>query len=147
MKKNAIILHKIKTKIMAKKITLIIGLLIALFGSNTGLAQTTPQPGNSTKIDVPIRGKNPRNKNDRPKSPSRQNIDCIYSDGILSLYFLLPEGEATLTVTDFSTGLSTQYVFDSTEPADIYIGELSAAYIYIETEYGHAYEGEWNLVN
>ena len=75
MKKNAIILHKIKTKIMAKKITLIIGLLIALFGSNTGLAQTTPQPGNSTKIDVPIRGKNPRNKNDRPKSPSRQNID------------------------------------------------------------------------
>ncbi len=32
MKKNAIILHKIKTKIMAKKITLIIGLLIALSG-------------------------------------------------------------------------------------------------------------------
>lgn len=132
---------------MAKKLTLIIGLLIALFGSNTGLAQNTPQTGKTTKVIVTKSNKDISNKNDKPKSPSRQSIDCIYSDGMLSLYFLMPEGEATLTVTDLSTGLSSQYIFDSTEPADIYIGELSAAYIYIETEYGHAYEGEWNLAN
>lgn len=132
---------------MVKKITLIIGLLLALSWPSIGMAQNSPQTGKTTKVIVTKSNKDISNKNDKPKSPSRQNIDCIYSDGILSLYFLLPEGEATLTVTDLSTGLSSQYVFDSTEPADIYIGELPSAYIYIETEYGHAYEGEWNLAN
>lgn len=132
---------------MIKKITLILGLLIAFSWSSIGLAQTTPQTGKTTKVIVTKSKKDIIDKNDRPKSPSRQSIDCIYSDGMLSLYFLLPEGEATLTVTDLSTGLSSQYIFDSTEPTDIYIGELPAAYIYIETEYGHAYEGEWDLAN
>lgn len=129
---------------MAKKTSLIIGLLMALICSDQAFAQMANQGGNSTPIVVPVYRKD-RDRTDRPKSPSRQYIDCVYSEGVLSIGFLLPEGEATISVTDLASGASSQYGFDSAEPADIYVGELSAAYIYIETEYGHAYEGEWNI--
>lgn len=132
---------------MTKKTSLITGLLIALMGTGQMYGQTPSQTTNPTPVVVIKIDRSVGKRTDRPKSPSRQYIDCVYSEGALSIGFLLPEGEATISVTDLATGLSSQYGFDSAEPADIYVGELPAAYIYIETEYGHAYEGDWNIIN
>ncbi|MDE5806969.1 MAG: hypothetical protein K2H76_02550 [Muribaculaceae bacterium] len=77
----------------------------------------------------------------RPKTPSRQSIECIYSDETLYVSFFIPEGECTMTVTDAETGLSLQYLFPTEETAEIYVGSLNAAYFEFETEAGHAYEG------
>lgn len=80
----------------------------------------------------------------RPKAPSRQSIDCTYYDGTLSVAFLIPEGECTMTVTDNETGMSLQYIFSTEEAAEIYVGPLDSAYIEFDTENGNSYEGWLN---
>lgn len=77
----------------------------------------------------------------RRRTPSTQQIDCIYADENLYISFAIPEGECNMTVTDLETGLSLQYVFDTDESAEINVGSLSSAYLELETENGHSYEG------
>ena len=50
------------------------------------------------KINPPIVPGNPG----RPKAPSKQHIECWYCDGELSFDFVIPEGECTLFLTDYS---------------------------------------------
>ena len=86
---------------------------------------------------------NPKGENGRPKAPSKQHIECWYCDGELSFDFVIPEGECTLFLTDYATGFMTQYVFDSADHADIYVGALpDVGSIEINTASGHKYYGQ-----
>ena len=86
---------------------------------------------------------NPKISTGRPKAPSKQHIECWYCDGELSFDFVIPEGECTLYLTDYATGFITQYVFDSADHADIYVGALpNGGSIEINTTSGHTYYGE-----
>ncbi len=89
---------------------------------------------------IPIDQRN-KEKPDRPKMPSMQNIECVYADGTLHFFFAFPEGECLLTVTDSFSGISTQYSFDSAEPAEIFVGEIQTGSIEILTSLGYTYEG------
>lgn len=81
-----------------------------------------------------------QSSNDRPQSPSRQEISCEYGNGCLFISFLYSEGVCSLSVTE--GGEETQvYDFDSSTEAVIFVGELTSANITITTEYGHTYKG------
>ena len=92
--------------------------------------------------DITIIVTNPTtNPTVRPKAPSRQRIDCHYTNGILYIQFALSEGICELTVIDTKTGDSQVYYFDSTVGAFINIGNLTSFEIYISTEIGNSYFG------
>ena len=55
----------------------------------------------STPVPVPI-DKDLKTDWGRPKAPSKQHIECWYCDGELSFDFVIPEGECTLYLTDYS---------------------------------------------
>lgn len=98
--------------------------------------------GNS-KSAVTILLKDPtRNNNNRPKAPSMQFIECWYGDGDLSFDFNIPEGMCNLSVADKKSGFVYNYVFDSSEHAEVYVGNLEHADITITTASGHTYVGE-----
>lgn len=80
----------------------------------------------------------------RPKAPSAQYISCVYEAGYLNIEFLIPEGDGSLSINS-SDGTLFSCAFDTTSPAEVYIGEYSEAIITINTEYGHAYEGFLSL--
>ncbi len=124
-------------------------ILIRIFASATfaivpisAIAQTygngNPSMDSGKSIPIYERGKgNPS----RPKMPSMQNIECVYADGTLHFFFAFPEGECLMTVTDSFSGISTQYSFDSAEPAEIFVGEIQTGSIEIQTANGHEYFG------
>ena len=97
------------------------------------------QGGKPNATKVPIKNKKEPSPIARPHAPSRQQIDCYYLDGILYIEFLLPEGECQMTVT-YDCGIE-DYLFSSTIPSEIYMGELDEFDIEIETENGNTYEG------
>ncbi|ROS82014.1 hypothetical protein EEK90_12245 [Muribaculaceae bacterium Isolate-036 (Harlan)] len=97
--------------------------------------------GNS-KNAVAILLKDPTRNNNRPKAPSKQFIECWYGDGELSFDFTIPEGMCNLNVTDGKSGFVYNYVFDSSEHAEVYVGNLEHADITITTALGHTYIGE-----
>ena len=97
--------------------------------------------GNS-KNAVAILLKDPTRNNNRPKVPSKQFIECWYGDGELSFDFTIPEGMCNLNVTDGKSGFVYNYVFDSSEHAEVYVGNLEHADITITTALGHTYIGE-----
>lgn len=97
--------------------------------------------GNS-KNAVAILSKDPTRNNNRPKAPSKQFIECWYGDGELSFDFTIPEGMCNLNVTDGKSGFVYNYVFDSSEHAEVYVGNLEHADITITTALGHTYIGE-----
>lgn len=104
-----------------------------------------PQNANSSEISatpVPVIITDTKtNPNGRPQLPSRQHVECVYADGTLHFDFVIPEGEALLTVTDGLTGISAQYVFDTDAHAEVTIGYLSAASLEIRTDAGNTYTG------
>lgn len=115
-------------------------IMATLFSTVLLSAQNATPPSGSKDIRVVLKTPN-KNTANRPKSPSRQSIDCYYSGESLSVSFLYPEGECTMTITDNKTGLSLQYNFSTEEPAEIYTGNLSEAYLEFNTELGNSYEG------
>lgn len=84
---------------------------------------------------------NPGSPIGRPKAPSRQRIDCHYTNGMLYIQFALSEGNCDLTVIDVENGESQVYYFDSTVGAFINIGKLTSFEIYILTEKRNSYFG------
>ncbi len=94
----------------------------------------------SSKAQVMIRDK--RDTLGRPKAPSMQSIECWYGDGILSFDFAISEGMCNLCVADKDTGFVTNYVFDSSDHAEVFIGNVKNAAITITTSSGHTYIGE-----
>lgn len=125
-----------------KKILLFATLLIGGFVT----ANASDQDTNTTisnPVPIPVKDDTPSLPG-RPKAPSKQHIECWYFDGELSFDFVIPEGECTLYLTDYSTGFMTQYTFDSSYHADISVGTLpNGGSLEIHTESGHTYTGSF----
>lgn len=103
------------------------------------LSQSVNVNGNDA---MPVTIKELKSSNSRPKAPSMQFIECWYGDGVLSFDFNIPEGICNLSVTDKKSGFVYNYVFDSSEHTEVYVGELEYADITITTALGHTYIGE-----
>lgn len=103
------------------------------------LSQSVNVNGNDA---MPVTIKELKSSNSRPKAPSMQFIECWYSDGYLSFDFNIPEGMCNLSVADKKSGFVYNYVFDSSEHAEVYVGNLEHADITITTASGHTYIGE-----
>ncbi len=84
---------------------------------------------------------NKRNNGQRPSLSDERSIECIYEAGYLNIEFNIPEGVCKLTITNMVNSKSEHFRFDSSIPSTINIGEISNAYILIETEFGQIYEG------
>lgn len=103
------------------------------------LSQSVNVNGNDA---MPVTIKELKSSNSRPKAPSMQFIECWYGDGVLSFDFNIPEGICNLSVTDKKSGFVYNYIFDSSEHAEVYVGNLEHADITITTALGHTYIGE-----
>lgn len=119
-----------------------ISFLMAAFAvsAECGFSQT-PSSGvmSPDPVDIPIHHE--KGSPTRPQLPSRQHVECVYVNGTLHFDFVIPEGEAVLTVTDGLTGISARYVFDTDTHAEVTIGYLSAASLEIHTDAGNTYAG------
>lgn len=117
-------------------------LAISFLMATSSFSQSNANGGKTDIKNIKISTREPKKDiSHRPKAPSLQHIDCIYADENLYISFAIPEGDCNMTVTDMETGLSLQYVFDTEESAEIHVGTLSSAYLELETENGHSYEG------
>lgn len=104
--------------------------------TNDSTTQSEPTKVDLKSENLPIPSKG------RPKAPSRQHIECWYINGELTFDFVIPEGICTLSLTDYSTGFTTQYTFDSANHADIPVGPLpNGGLIEILTQSGNSYYG------
>ncbi len=103
------------------------------------LSQSVNVNGNDA---MPVTIKELKSSNSRPKAPSMQFIECWCGDGVLSFDFNIPEGICNLSVTDKKSGFVYNYVFDSSEHTEVYVGELEYADITITTALGNTYIGE-----
>lgn len=114
--------------------------LLAIPVSANAQSYGNGNPSMDNGKSIPIYERSKSNPS-RPKIPSRQHIECVYTEGTLHLFFAFPEGECLMTVTDSFSGISTQYSFDSAEPAEIFVGEIQTGSIEIQTANGHEYFG------
>lgn len=125
---------------MTKKftITAIIFFLLSVF--NISADNDTDDEDMDGDVLIELK-ENPGNPIGRPKAPSRQRINCHYTNGMLYIQFALPEGNCELTVIDTENESDQIYHFDSTTDAFINIGKLTSFEIYISTEKGNLYFG------
>ena len=84
-----------------------------------------------------------RHKNDRPRAPQRHStVDCFYQDGVITIEFEIPEGDAVLTVTDVVTGDNASTTFNTAMGFNYFIGSEPSTYLLeISTSAGNDYEG------
>ena len=85
----------------------------------------------------------PKQLPNRPKVPSKQQVNVLYIDQYLYMDFAIPEGICEMSLVNLTTGENVYASFDSENPEPIYVGELSTATITVTTETGHVYQGEW----
>lgn len=127
---------------MVKKRLIVISMFLMVLIPLKLYAQSSSKNDTSSNTYVSLKLENDNNKHNRPKAPSMQFIECWYGDGDLSFDFAIPEGMCNLRVADKKTGFVYNYVFDSSEHADVYVGNLEYADITITTASGHTYTGE-----
>lgn len=101
-------------------------------------ADTNSNPSGTTIIITPTKP-----TGNRPKSPSRQEVTCLYIEDSLYINFAIPEGECNLYLYDLTTGETISATFDSYESEPIYIGYHNSAEITIDTQSGNSYSGTW----
>ena len=118
---------------------LVVGLICIItpcLAENNEQNQQTPQ--SSTVLVNTDRGGSIK----RPKAPDRQQVTCAYDGEMMYLNFAIPEGMATLSVTDESMKVLT-YEIDTT-PLDICVTTgalIGNVYIELETEKGNIFTG------
>lgn len=81
------------------------------------------------------------NRDNRPRTPSRQQITCIYDGECIYINFLIPEGQCSLLVTEQNLGISNCYSFDSEDETVVRLGIIKNAMLRIDTGFGKSYEG------
>lgn len=102
--------------------------------------QKSQQP---PKVSITLVKLNRGTSANRPKAPDRQVVTCSYDGETLHLSFIIPEGTATLSVTD-ETLLTSIYKID-TAPLEISVsvGELYGTIsIEMVTEMGNRFCGQ-----
>lgn len=127
---------------MVKKRLIVISVILMALIPLKLYAQSSSKNDTSSNIYVSLKSDNDNSKHNRPKAPSMQFIECWYGDGNLSFNFTISEGMCELNVADKKTGFVSIYVFDSSEHAEVYVGNLECADITITTAAGHTYIGE-----
>ncbi len=106
--------------------------------SNAAQEKTDGEDGELIKVD-------PKNntKNDRPRAPQRHSaVECYYQDGVVTIEFENPEGNAVFTVTDVVTGDNASTTFNTAMEFNYFIGSEPSTYLLeISTSAGNDYEG------
>lgn len=78
----------------------------------------------------------------RPKAPDRQVVTCAYDGEVMTLSFVIPEGNATLTVTDEYGQYITYSVDTSTLNVSVSVGDLKGFItVQLDTERGNHFHG------
>lgn len=120
-----------------------IGGIIPSFATESTIPKPETSPSTGS-MDIIVSRSKRTGGSKRPKAPSAQYISCVYGDGYVSIDFAIPEGLVEMTLTDAS-GSCSYYEFDSSAPADIFVGYHNEAYIELTTAKGYSYEGCWCL--
>lgn len=77
----------------------------------------------------------------RPKTPARQIITCIYNNGELTIDFVMPEGMCEVMLTE-NAGAAMSYTIDSSDlTATVFVGTIGESEIELTTENGNTYTG------
>ena len=124
-----------------KRILTVLAALMILMGclmSVPHLAADSNNPTSYKKLTLV-----PKNPSTRPKAPSMQQVNCIYSDGNLYFEFAFPEGQCQLLLSDLVTGETVATGFDSTSSEALYVGYHSTASLTVTTANGNTYSGMW----
>lgn len=115
---------------------IVIFLFLTIFSGLTSSAQEKV-----TVYDIPQPPQNPN----KPHAPARVNVEAWIDESILTITFLQPEGEATITFDSEYVYNQEELTFSTDAPFMIDItpyGEVSS--FTIETEAGHTYIGYLN---
>ena len=122
-----------------KFLTAFIGMLSIC---SVSLAEPTQQTEQTQPQTVILVKNNKDTHIKRPKAPDRQQVICAYDGEMICLNIAIPEGMATLSVTDESMKVLT-YEIDTT-PLDICVTTgalIGNVYIELETEKGNIFTG------
>ncbi len=118
-------------------------ILTLLFSFTTMEATDTPSERRNIALEKHKRdtGKS------RPRAPQRySSVECYYENGMISIQFEIPEGDATFTVTDVVTGDNASTTFNTAVEFSYYIGTEPSTYLLeINTSAGNTYEGYLTL--
>ena len=115
-------------------------LVVAFIAMVPAITIYSGNPGSSPRTTT--LGRNYKGKELKPRVPSRQIIDVVYNEEVLSLTFAYPEGECTLTLTEDATGFMTTHTFDSSDcSAEVYVGNIGPTTLELQTELGQTYTG------
>ena len=69
-------------------------------------------------------------------------VECYYQDGVITIEFEIPEGDAVFTVTDVMTGDNASTTFNTAMEFNYFIGSEPSTYLLeISTSAGNDYEG------
>lgn len=119
--------------------TTIIGLC---FLSSLCMAEPTQPAPKTQKVPIILVKINKGVSSRRPKAPDRQVVTCAYDGEEMCLSFAIPEGMATLSVTDESL-LSSTFEIDTTPlEVTVPVGQLCGTVtIEMETDSDHHYYG------
>lgn len=117
-------------------------LLTTLFGLLCLSSAIQAEPVQQSQQSTTLIKNRKDNKQQRPKAPDRQIVTCAYDREDLNLTFVIPEGKATLSVTD-ETLLTATYDIDTTPlEVSVAVGSLIGTIcIELETENGNTYYG------
>ncbi len=78
----------------------------------------------------------------RKRMPRRDCIESYYQNGVITIEFEIPEGDALFTVTDVVTGDNASTTFNTAMEFNYFIGSESSTYLLeISTSAGNDYEG------
>ncbi|MDE6554164.1 MAG: hypothetical protein K2K98_14570 [Muribaculaceae bacterium] len=78
----------------------------------------------------------------RPQAPDRQVVACYYDGEVMTLCFVISEGNAILTLTDEDCQSTTYTIDTSTLEVRIAVGDLNGIIsIQLETERGNIFVG------
>ncbi|MDE6695284.1 MAG: hypothetical protein K2K25_00230, partial [Muribaculaceae bacterium] len=131
-----------KTFLIMKQIRLLLLLITLMFGFTNIVAENHSSSGVNRYEKIVLQKSKNHGSIQRPRTPDKQVVTCLYDGTGLALTFVLSEGVANLTITDDSLFESNQVIDTST--LDIYVptGELSGCItIKLETEKGNIFEG------
>lgn len=125
---------------MERKLKRTLGCAATLIILSGITALATESPATNPPPPKPIILKATTGSSKRPRTPSLQQITCVYDGEVLHFDFVLPEGGCTLTLTG---GVNTSCSFDSSElNAEVYVGIVSDdTELILTTEYGNQYSG------
>lgn len=126
-----------------KVLKFIIIIIIALTSySEIGIALNNGKQQVTKAIHGVLKRKETKSPDKRPRLPNRQIIEYIYDGELLTIEFVLPEGECLVILTDQTTGIPMRFNIDSEELiAEVCVGEINESSIELITDTGNSYIG------